>query len=273
MPKYALDRNAVIEMEKVNAGEWSPMGAKLREIDKRKNFASCLLSVLETSRSASRDSAAVTESITREEAVMRTFFRKARTDSGYLLDNQHVLSGRFLESLTQNQAQDLQFIASAQQLLAKQTAGDVVRKEFKRVVEFVRDAGRMLQDPLSLVVLACPLGSERARGLLKPSTETDDEAAFNALADVEKIKLVNYIEALMREHGERSELRLFSEDRGLMGMKAAIVVTHSGTIRNSEQGHEVGYCFNPEKYLVAMPFLESRPKISGEVRATLFGHC
>lgn len=270
MPKYVLDRNAVIEIERMNAGHWSSMGAKVRKIDKRKNFASPLLSVLETGRSASRDAASVIESITREEAVMRRFFRRARVDSEYLVSEQHVLSGEFLDSLTQNQARDLQFIASAQRLLSKQTAGNMVRKEFNRVVEFVRDAGRELQDPLSLVVLACPLGSERARGLLKPSVEADDKAAFNALADVEKIKLVNYIELLMSEHGQASELRLFSEDKGLVGMKAAIVVTHSGTVRNSVLGHEVGYRFDPEKYLAAMPYLEGQPKISGEVRARLF---
>ena len=272
MTIYLLDRNAVIEIEKIVKGNGSPIYEKLKRLDKRKNTVSCLLSALETHKKSSRDAAAIADSIERESGVLSAFFRYARTDSSLLLSEKDGYAIGFAEEFAKNQQNDLEFIADAQRLLAKETGKDHVMSEFERVADFIRQRGRQLGDPLSMLLIACPLGSQGARKVLKPTENPDPDLSFNVLADVEKIKLKNYLQHIAIYKGVRSALKIFSEDAGLMSFSSAILV-RSALSMDSHIANEVSamYWSDAEHFISKMPFLEGRNKQKEKVIAAIIG--
>jgi hypothetical protein len=270
MTTLLLDRNIVIAIDDQLSGRSHAHAAQLAKLDHPRYTVSSLLSVLETHRASTRDAAAIAESIDREARLLKRFFRRARTDSALLLAERDTMAVTFANELAREHDRDMQFIAALQRRLSDQNGREEAVRAFLALTQFIAAYGRQLGDPAVLAGLACTLGCLDARSVLKPTPEPTPNDTFNALADIEKIRLTNYIRHLSIGEGHGGDVHLETFDRGLNALSRTIRVTDSVSVQTAGAGYEtVSYAFDRDVYFGRMPFLRGQPKRVERLKALL----
>lgn len=272
MTTLLLDRNVVIAIDDQLSGKSRAHAAALAKLDRPRFQVSPLLSVLETHRASARDRASIAASIDREATLVERFFRRAGTDSELLLGERDALATTFALELARDQARDMNFIGALQQRLARQSGKDDAVREFTAVLQFARDYERRAADPAVLVGLACTLGCPDARRVLNPSAAPTPDDTFNALADVEKVRLTNYIRHLSLGEGRGGDVHLHTFDRGLNALSKTIRVVQSVSLQTRGEGFEtIVYHFDRDVFFGRMPFLAGQPGRVARLKAILEG--
>lgn len=214
---YILDRNAVIEVNRINNGEISGHEKDLRSIDMITATVSPLLSAIEGKVQSKRNPENMWESFREEAGIIKKFFKQARTDCDsfeklkpFIPDVHEELNKKinirktFLEY----------FYHEFKDAASKKKA----RKEYKRLRNLMEEC-QQPYDRFALICVACLFNSEAARGVLKPQQKLElGDRIYNALADIEKIELMLLIEAKIKKIPSLSlsVIKFFSFDKNLI---------------------------------------------------------
>lgn len=264
---YQLDRNVVIEVEHALGSKGTPFLERLRAIDIPGNVVSPLLSVTEGHVKEKRDVESFQASLDRETAALDRFFQHARTDTTSLREVAN-LGAAFVAEVRATQDVDIGFIKQVQKNFHQLTAQDQARAEYAKAKELIASSERPLSDKLSLACIATALGSKAARGVMKPRKEPDDSHAFNALADLEKLSLLNYMRALSVREGKTDRVELFSFDEDLVSYCALVKPTWA-SVKHLKSFEEVTYSIPLQALLDSMLHLTNKAKLRSTVEADL----
>jgi len=259
-----LDRNVVISIKHLLAGVPQSNSREIAALDKRGFVVSPLLSALEADQGANRNREAIAESLRLEASAVSRYFKKATTDSDFLASDPDAIATIFAPAFEREAVVEMEFVADLQRRLVTQSGKDVAEREFLEVASYIESKGQMLGHPASLIALACTLGSHYARKVLNPKKDPSAALTFNALADIEKIRLKNYIQHLDRT-GRTYEICTF--DKGLNAMAKAIRVNRSSNLPPPQPEYElVGYQYDFEVYFGQMPFVAGNSALKARLK-------
>lgn len=264
---YQLDRNVVIELENAASSKGTPFLERLKAIDQPGNVVSPLLSVTEGHIKEKRDVRSFEESLLRETAVVDGFFQHAQSDTSTLAGVSD-LAAVFVAEVRATQDADIGFIKLVQEEFCQQTARDLAKKEYQKAKALITASGRPLSDRLSLACIATALGSKQARGVIKPKRQPDDSHAFNALADLEKISLLNFMRALSIEQGKTDRIELFTFDQDFWNYYELVKPT-TASVKTLKSFEQVSYSIPLQALLNSMLHLTGKPNLRSAVEADL----
>ena len=264
---YQLDRNVVIEIENFHAGKPATRVDEIREIDLAHNVVSPLLSILEGHTQHRRDTNSFASALDRESATVDRFFQQARTDS-LELGRTVLLAEHFIAEVRSTQDADLAFLRDIQRTFAFQEPASQARAAYAKARELIRAHSRPVTDKLAFACIACALGSLDARGILKPSPSPQDAGAFNALADFEKLSMLNYMRSLAVRMGVTSNIELFSFDAALVAY-SKVVRPESAQVTLDGSDEVVRYVIAIDPFLDALPHLRDKSRLCREIKADL----
>ncbi|EKA7365957.1 MULTISPECIES: hypothetical protein [Vibrio] len=200
---YLLDRNALSEIKKSADGVNVDLKklSKLKSLDKKGNFISGMLSVREGQSKRLETCEQIELSIEKDLPYLERFYKKARTDGGFFVENKEFTGKCFghVEGKELNWDIYIKFIKYVQGILYQPV------KRAKRL-ECARNIileSKSLGVPKGHLIVVCALaslyGNHSAIKILKSkpnmSKQEADEAAYNSLSDLICLTRVLYVQA------------------------------------------------------------------------------
>lgn len=243
---YLLDRNAVSVVKDSVAGNRVPINrlAKLRSIDIRGNFVSPMLSIIEGQSSIKETREQLRATLKKESIALSAFFKNARTDSEYLIENEDHFSEAFSGEVEKKFNDYLDLVKLSHQFLAEPKSNkQLIRDEFLR---FAHKRGISPGHPAIICCLATLYGNKDARKVLKPKLNgTDDEInrrSYNAASDLLVLSRMQNIHAIQSPRDRKNtKIKLLTFDDGLNGFLRAISVVGSNLKDSETTSSEVIY--------------------------------
>lgn len=235
---YFLDRNAISVVKDNVAGRLVPIErlARLRSIDIRRNFVSPLLSIIEGQSGIKETQEQLRATLKKESAALSVFFKKARTDSEHLGENEDQFVEAFSGEVEKKFNDYLDLVKLAHGLLVEPKNNR--RPIQDALLQFAKERGISPGHPVVVCCLATLYGNKNARKVLKPKlNSTDDELdrrAYNAVSDLLVLSRIQNIYAIQRPSDRKNtQIKLLTFDDGLNGFLKAISVVGS-TLKDSE---------------------------------------
>jgi len=214
---FILDRNAVIEANRINNGEISGHEKDLRSIDMMTAIVSPLLSAMEGKVQGKRNPKSMRVSFDEEAEIINKFFKLARTDYDILKKIKRFIPDVHEElnkKINIRQTFLKYFYYEFKDAASKKNA----KNEYDRFRNLMEEC-KQPYDRFALICVACLFNSEAARGVLKPQQKVKlGDRIYNALADIEKIELIPFIEAKIKRisYPPLPIVKFISFDKNLM---------------------------------------------------------
>jgi hypothetical protein len=218
MTVVLIDRNIVSDIKKHNSGSGVVQIAFARNADKRGNFVSPLLSIIEGSLKSPQTKDQMFDCLVEESDALNAFYRNARTDSVYLKRSAFELVEAFSEQTEKDYRRYAQLVTFLQGRLANPVAKDQGKKVRGEVLEFVQDHYLYPGHPIVICGIAYVHGNECAQKVLKPHAnpkDGKDKHAYNALLDLLKPTQLAYIRDSLNREKHWSRVGLLTRDAGL----------------------------------------------------------
>jgi hypothetical protein len=232
MKIFLLDRNAVSTIKRKLEGKTllPVRDQALRVLDNPGNFVSPLLSIIEGQTGSRENKQQMQNTLISETRAISSFFKYAKTDCSYLIDNIDVFSDTFSNHSVDNWDNYVAFIIKIQALLY-QPISKLKRPEYRdKILGIASASGVMFTHPIVICALSMLYGCAPITNVFKPKPNQTDEqrlvSAYNALNDVMVISWISIIQAIDMEdsvHGGQ-KIRYFTFDDGLEFLLKSIVV-------------------------------------------------
>lgn len=237
-----LDRNAVACVKASVAGKIQPEDrlAELRRLDKRRNTISPILSIIEGQSGRRESNLELQKTIQKESKAVSDFFKRARTDSGYLESNIDLFAEVFSAHIEHSWDGYVSFVTEAQKHIFQPVAQIQRLSVEGRLITLAEKHRVSLKHPVFLVTLAVLYGSDAARRVLKPKPEYKTEekrsrAAHNVVSDLIVISRIGLIRSTMPDADKRfGYVRYFTFDKGLSVIANAIRIISENTHHDGE---------------------------------------
>lgn len=277
---HLLDRNLVIEIRDYQppppvplqkgapppAPVRNPTIAKARALDKKNRTVSALLSIMEGDQAKALTGSDLQAILTRETAALKRFYRVAETDEPYL--RTHNIDACLALATEAQRESDTYVCATAQlqTLLATQNGKQATKGPLDDVIATARQHDLVLSNPLILCAIACVYGSDVARGVLKPQLTPTHDTSFNAVMDLSKIKLVNYLRHLGNMGA--NQLTFETMDKALQRFSSLLHV-RSTSSRRTTSHDAFSTSIDLDVFLNNLPFLKDLKKQKSTLRSLL----
>lgn len=263
-----LDRNYVIEIENFNLNKRfnAAVVLRARKYDSPQNFISPIVSIFEGSTARSTLQTILND-IKREQKIVDTFFKEARTDGGALKTgvmkmalalNNHNLNERNFQ---------IESISKVKALLGQESSRENSRGKFEEFKENFSNPTQKIWGMAALVGIASIFGNAGARGILKQNKKVSSSLLYNSFSD---IKLISWLAILNCEalKKDREELKILSDDAKLIEYLAALRLEKS-TMRSDKNNATYTHSISRTNFLNHLPFLQESPALRAEVSAYL----
>jgi hypothetical protein len=240
---FLLDRNAVSCIKDANDGKETTDEKKrallerLRGMDQTGLVVSPLLSIIEGEKGRVDTAEEKAACLIKEAGAVAQFFKNARVDSSFLLDNVGRASEIFAGPIEELWDLREQFLKFAFPLL-----GGGVRKEERADVEAhliaeARRIGLEAIDPSLMLCLAALYGVGAARELLKPTKAK----FYNALSDLHIISRLGLLLAIARKRQAMLSIEVVTLDAGLDGVLKGLELVGQSIRDDGYIQHQVRY--------------------------------
>ncbi len=222
MNTILLDRNVVASIKQKLAGKaLLPVRDRaLRLLDKDNNFISPILSIREGQLGIRENTQEHKLTLLKETDAISQFFKRAKTDSKYLIDKIDEFSTVFADNIEHNWRNYIAFVKEMQSLLY-QPVSKKEKDDFKKRILKSASAHNILHThPAVLCALSVLYGCNETRKILKPkknrSEESVDKNAYNTMNDLIVLSRVHMIQAIEAEQGhQKDKIKFFTFDKGL----------------------------------------------------------
>jgi len=182
-----IDRNIVSDIRKHNAGQRNHNFELAQSVDKKKNFISPLMSIIEGRFRNPQSYTKMHDTLVDESAEISKFYKHARTDSEFLKSNSIQMISVFSEQSAADVAKYAPFVKFLQEKLADPVAEEKSLIVQKEILEYAIDNFYCPGHPVTICGLSCLHGNSAAHRVLKPKVYSSDEiesAAYNSLLDI-----------------------------------------------------------------------------------------
>lgn len=212
-----LDRNIVGLIKDANFGklETDPVKIRflrfLRALDRAPEHVSPLLSIIEgeKGRQDTPDEKLAVQQ--KESAALRTFFKHAVTDSGYLDHHSELTSKTFTHYREGGWEARSVFLERAAPLIAQKVKKDRRRRTEGALTAEAKAVGLSPDDPIVMLCIACLYGSDEARGVIKPH----ELSTYNALNDLHTLSRIHLMRGIAKRLGYPVRFRFITRDANL----------------------------------------------------------
>jgi len=212
-----LDRNAIISIKKkIERKNFPPERRKqLRHIDKSINLITPLLSIYEGNLTKKQNSEELKRTILEETKLISKFFKNAKTDSEFLVDNITYLQDAFSTDWELKWNDYIKFLKFASEFLFQPIASNKKIDYEKKIL----DKAKELDIPIGhITVISCLsilYGSKITRGVLKFKQTMDEKDLYNILSDLMiPVRLLS-IESIIIKQQRKDKIEYFTFDKSL----------------------------------------------------------
>jgi hypothetical protein len=238
---YLLDRNVISLIRDRNNGKKQTdsnkisMLNRLNKIDRKRSFISPFLSVIEGKTGKSESIDEIKKTILTDSKTLTTFFKVAKVDGDFLIQNQSYISKVF-NGFKQNNY--LYFLEECSSHLYqkvknnKETETDILRLANKYEIN--------LSHPTVVCCLSTLYGNKSARKVLKPKLKNYN--SYNALSDLMHITEIYHIISManLNENFKVFNIEFLTLDKGLKSFYSLIKLTNTTWVDN-EANFSVNY--------------------------------
>lgn len=280
MDLYLLDRNVVSAIRNrpiYLIGDRFQPGQKLpqpdpgltiaRTLDRKENFVSPLLSIMEGNNRGTLEMNAIMELARIESAVISNFFKKAVTDSDYLTENIFELACAVRDH-TLREIDNYRMVAPAlRRLLANENGEDRCRQLRDEVLMLAANHGVGETMPIVLCSIAAVYGSKHARGVLKPTINPTEGDDYNVIMDIQNIKFC--LNMSNPRDPSYPTLRLATADRALNLFSRSLTALDVKTKKLASGEALVSTRVNIHAFINQLPLLRGKKKQKQELISIL----
>lgn len=241
MKTILIDRNVIATIrQKLNNQKILPFrDRELRKLDRKNNFISPLLSIRE-GQSGIKENKLQTKKTTNEEAVLLSrFFKRAKTDSKFLLENQDMLADAFGNNTELKWNSYISFLSEMNDILFQHISKKEKIKYQKIIINKALEYNIDLGHPIVMCCFSVLYGCDNSRGILKFKlnlTESEKKKnLYNALNDLMIISRLSMIKALAKEANKKEKIEYFTFDNKLKKFINSIKFVDKGITENDTE--------------------------------------
>lgn len=217
-----LDRNVVVSIkQKLGGKKLLPnQDRTLRMLDKDNNLISPLLSIREGQSGIRENKEEYEQTLLKETEAISKFFKKAKTDSKFLIEMKDEFSDIFSNNIEFNWGNYISFIKEMQGLLYQPVSKNEKDNFKKKILDSALVNNILHTHPSVLCALSVLYGCNEIRKVLKPKKIRSDERinkdAYNTMNDLIVLSRVHMIQVVSYEKGyHKDKIKFSTFDKGL----------------------------------------------------------
>ncbi len=202
---YLLDRNVVSIIKDSISGVLQHDGKKLgmlvwlRSIDRPGNFVSPLFSIMEGQLGRIESAEEKAETLQKECACISRFFKRAKTDSDFLLDSYELVSSVFSGKVEANFDVYVEFLREVCGKIYQPVSRERARVLKEEIISGANGRSIPLGHPVVVCCLSVLYGCQFSRKLLKPKENMCN--LHNSLSDILIIPRLSHVRAVGTNKG------------------------------------------------------------------------
>lgn len=228
---YLLDSSAIISISHINSGatnltdDMKDRQQKLLSIDKKGNFISGMLAVMEGQASQEETPEQKKATVTKIGNTLDTFFKNAETDANALQATSENLSQLSLGTHERSYTDAAKFRDTVFfDLVQLPKKKDIAAFEDK-LIRIARENDLQPSHPIVLCAISALYGKDETRNVLKVSKEKDKGNSYNALSDVYAVSRIPMLSNLIYSEFPNYDIEFITFDKGLEFFYESLVPT------------------------------------------------
>lgn len=239
MKIYILDRNAVSCIKDQLNGKIKDIERvrKLKSLDKRKNFITPLFSIREGQIGKRENQEQMILTLKKESDAIAKFYKHARTDSKFLLDNIDYTTDVFANNTELQMNSYISIVEMAYELLVNKIPKSKRFTIAEELINHAKSKNISLAHPIVMCCLSVLYGSDNSRKILKPKKLDGilkEKSIHNAISDIMTISRVNFVISRFRETNKNPIIRFITFDKHLSAFLDQIKVKEIKSIQLGE---------------------------------------
>lgn len=233
-----LDRNAISYIKSFKNGNNVDIKflQKLRRIDHKRHFISPLLSVMEGRLAKNENEQETLETLSEEAALVRFFFKRARSDSEYLLNFKESFSKACSQQMELNFEKYILFIKKFQPIFVNYISRSKQLNNENDIFKYAKEKGIDKQHIVVIFALSCLYGCDQVRSIMKKNkNKTQDENAYNTIQDIlSVIRFINLSNMVNNYNSPNSpnNSKYLTFDKGLEFLHDSVKVDNVNVTKN-----------------------------------------
>lgn len=229
MTLYLLDKNIVEDIRGSLKGIRSPHIRFAREIDRKPNTVSPLLSIVEGSARTPQSASEIHDSMIRDVQAVSMFYSQANTDSAALTRLGPEMAITFGAHVREKSLRLMPLASELQKLLARTYSTIDARRVLQEIESLAQENSVELAHPLVSCAIGCLYGHSGARDVLKTGLNGSEGDSYNTVLDIRLLMEAAYIRQMWQQDRPWQQVRIRTRDKGLNRLAADLAVVATGS--------------------------------------------